>query len=284
VGFFLYKGQDDNDILIEHIASGKQFKLTKESFDFSSELKLIDTIMFLGIVKWRNAWWFSGIYFHNDFDPDIILDEKNSIESRMQVSFLDHDRKDTNEVLKSQLDAFLSINNNSPIAFLPATETQKFMEEYIAHYNHSLNLTKKDREQAKERAKREGFLADIDNTSIDLPEDAEAAVLFFNPNSGLEVTFGCCCAFPTDINAYYEVDKSEDDIQYLLMSEEVSKELAMYCIDNFKDRLPFFKENPGKSLLYDIDFLLRFWKKEAYHSKPSITFTGMNDKASPQKK
>jgi hypothetical protein len=48
----------------------------------------------------------------------------------------------------------------------------------------------------------------------------------------------------------------------------------MYCIDNCKSKLPFFKDGDGKSYLKDIDFLLRFWKKENYHTKPAITFTG----------
>jgi len=44
-GYFLYKGQDDNDIFIEHIASGRKFNLTKKSFDHSHNLTEIDTIM-----------------------------------------------------------------------------------------------------------------------------------------------------------------------------------------------------------------------------------------------
>ena len=60
----------------------------------------------------------------------------------------------------------------------------------------------------------------------------------------------------------------------LLLTEELSVELVMYCIDNFKSELPFFNENEGKRYLEDIDFLLRFWKKDSYFAKPSITFIG----------
>ena len=62
------------------------------------------------------------------------------------------------------------------------------------------------------------------------------------------------------------------------MSEEMSTELVMYCIDNCKAELPFFNEEIGKEYLEDIDFLLRFWKRNNYHSKPLITFTGRNEK------
>jgi len=117
-GFFLYKGQDDLNIFIEHIASGKKFKLTQKSFDHSHLLNSMDTIMYIGIVKWQKEWWFSGVYFQNDFNADLVLNEKNSLESRMVVNFLDHNTQETNQTLKIHIDAFLDFNNGSQIAFM----------------------------------------------------------------------------------------------------------------------------------------------------------------------
>ncbi|NLJ21337.1 MAG: hypothetical protein GX429_09525, partial [Bacteroidales bacterium] len=57
-GFFLYKGQDKNNIFIEHIASKRKFEMTKKSFEHYNDLKKIDTILLIGIVKWRGEWWF----------------------------------------------------------------------------------------------------------------------------------------------------------------------------------------------------------------------------------
>ena len=95
IGFFLYKGQDDYDIFIEHIASGKQIKLTKKSFDHSDILKEVDTILFMGVAQWKDEWWFSGVFFQQPFNPDLILNERNSFESRIAVNFLDHQKKAT---------------------------------------------------------------------------------------------------------------------------------------------------------------------------------------------
>jgi hypothetical protein len=61
-----------------------------------------------------------------------------------------------------------------------------------------------------------------------------------------------------------------------MMDESLSTELAMFCIDNCKNKLSFFNKGIEKKYLDDIDFLLRFWKKDYYHTKPSITFTGQN--------
>jgi len=75
-------------------------------------------------------------------------------------------------------------------------------------------------------------------------------------------------------NKYFNKKESAEHIMRLFFAEELSTELAMYCIDNCKTKLPFFKTGEGKELLKDIDFLLRFFKKNNYHTVPSITYTG----------
>lgn len=275
-GYFLYKGQNEYDIFIEHIASGKEFKLTKKSFDHYLGLKEIDTIMFIGIVQWKNEWWFSGVYFQTDFNADLILDEKNSLQSRMEVNFLDHNREETFNMLQMQLDAFLSFNNGYPIAFMSSDKIEDFYKNYVEYFNNSLNLSKKEKKQAKIRAKKEGYFGDKDNETLNFTKTSETGLIFFNPNSGGEIALDVNNAFPLNNNPFFKVKESEDDIMHVLMSEEMSTELAKYCLDNCKTELSFFKEGIGKKYLDDIDFLLRFWKKENYHSKPSITYTGQN--------
>jgi hypothetical protein len=100
--------------------------------------------------------------------------------------------------------------------------------------------------------------------------------VFFNPQSGAEVALAVNSAFPDKNNPFFNSNESEDHIMRLLLAEELSKELVMYCIDNYKSALPFFNEYEGEMYLKDIDFLLRFWKKNNYHAKPSVTFTGGN--------
>ena len=103
-------------------------------------------------------------------------------------------------------------------------------------------------------------------------------MVFFNPQSGGEIALNVNNAFPLANNPFFEIEHSEDDTIHLLMSEEMSTELVMYCINNCKTELPFFNKGVGKMYLDDMDFLLRFWKRGNYHSKPSITYTGQNEK------
>jgi len=276
-GFFLYKGQDNDSIFIEHIASGKKFNLTKKSFDHYDNLKEIDTIVFMGIAKWKGEWWFSGIYFQNDFNADLILEEKNSIESRMAVNFLDHQNEKVNETLQLQFNAFKDFNNGSQIAFMPSNRIDEFIRKYTEFFNQSLNLTKKEREEAKKRAQKDGFFGTDDNKTKNYSEVSETGLVFFNPKSGVEIALAVNSAFPLSENKYFKIEDSIEHIMRLFFAEELSTELAIYCIDNCKTKLPFFRKGEGRSLLDDIDFLLRFWKKNNYHTVPTITFTGKNE-------
>jgi len=274
-GFFLYKGQDKNNIFIEHIASSKKFNLTKKSFDHSENLNKLDTILYMGIIMWKEEWWFSGVYVQRAFDADLILDEKNSLDSRMAVNFLDHQNQETKDLLKKQLSEFKDFNNGSQIAFLPSERIDNFFKEYTEFFNNTLKLSKKEIKEVKQRMRNEGLLG-TNNKQEDFSKVSETGLVFFNPNTGIEIALGVNSAFPMSLNPYYKEEDSEEHVKGLLMNESLSKELVMYCIDNCKTKLSFFKRSAGNKYLEDIDFLLRFWKKDNYNKKPSITYAGQN--------
>jgi hypothetical protein len=272
-GYFLYKGQDDTDVFLEHIASGKKFNLTKKSFDHSHTLQVIDTILFIGIVRWRNEWWFSGVFIQSEYKSDLVLDEKNSLESRSAVNFLDHQEQNVEELLEQQRKAFMDFTGGHQIIFMEANKIDGFIKEYFEHYTLSLNKTDKEKEEALERVRAAGFLVG-EQKIHDFSEDSDSGLIFFNPKSGPEIALAINSAFPLPNNPFFNMNDSEEHIMRLLLDEGLSKELSIFCIDKCSTNLPFFKEKVGISYLADIDFLLRFWKKGNYFSNPSITFTG----------
>lgn len=202
-----------------------------------------------------------------------MLDEKNSMESRSQVNFLEHDTDKMRKILKQQQDAFLEFNNGSPVAFLPSAKIEEFLQNTMSYYNDSLKLSEKEREEAHERARKDGFFGNDIKSEVDFSQDVESGLVFFNPKSGIEIAMGVNSVFPLSDNAFFDESKSQDDIVHVLISDEFSTELAQYCIEQGKDKLPFFKKGLGALYLYDIDFLLRFWKSDEYHTKPEITLT-----------
>ena len=270
-GRFLYKGQDRTHITLEHIASSKTFRLTKESFDHSVQLNKIDQIIFISLIKWKDEWWFSGVFFIDEYDPSLVEEEKRSPQSLRSVAFLTDQKEKMQEVLQEQKERFLEYNEGSLIAFMPAKEIQPFLNGFTSYYNQSLKLSKEEHEQARQRAKEKGYgeeEAVFDPEYEDMPEDG---VVFFNPNSGVEIISGISSAFPSKQNPFYEEELNKDDVLSLLVSKDFSKELVYYCLDHYKDELTFFEEGAGQKYLNDLDFLLRFWKAESYHTTPSIT-------------
>lgn len=274
-GFFLYKDLDETNVCLEHIASSRKFLLLKSSFDYHRELSDPDTVVYLGMVRWKGQWWFSGISFQKEFNAELILDEKNSVRSRMQVNFLEGDQNLIAEVLHKQKKAFLDMNRGSPIAFMLPQEVNSFIHKYQTQYNKSLAHSASEMDEAKQRARNEGFFGN-ENHGIenDFGEDAQVAICFFNPNSGMEVFMDVESAFPPENNPFFKAEDSKDHIMDVLINPSISKELALYCLELAKDKLPFFREGLGTLILRDSDFLLRFYKKENYHTIPQITLTG----------
>jgi hypothetical protein len=269
-GYFLYQGQDSANIYIEHIASGRNFKVTRKSFDFTTEFKEGFTIIHMGIVKWKEEWWFSGIRFQSPYDPDLILDEKNSTNSRMAANFLDYQNEETKTILTNHFKIFLEFNNGEQIAFLKANEVETFMHEFIDLCNQSLNLSEEEIEERRKSTRKKGFFQTNKNIE-DFTNNSEECLIFFNPKSGCEIVLYVNAAFPLPNNPYFKKEESDYAVMRLLSEESFSKELVMYCIDKCQSKLPFFTSGAGKYLLNDIDFLLRFWKKGNYHAEPSIT-------------
>jgi hypothetical protein len=195
------------------------------------------------------------------------------MESRSAVNFLDYQSKDMDDILDEQLKAFKEFNNNQQIAFMDSDKIESFIKKYIEFFNNSLNLSQKEKDEAKQRVRADGFFGDEHETK-DFSEVSESGLVFFNPKSGTEIALAVNSAFPIKNNLFYNEEESEEHIIRLFFAEELSTELALFCIENYKKDLKFFKSTEGKMYLDNIDFLLRFWKRGNYFTKPTITFTG----------
>ncbi len=195
------------------------------------------------------------------------------MQSRMAVNFLESEKKDMRKILEMQLAAFKDYNNGSQIVFLPSDRIEEFYKGFIDFFNERLHLTKKEIKEANKRAKKDGFFGLDKDFGKDIDE-SETSLAFFNPNSGGEIANYVNSAFPLSINPYFNEEDSEEHVVRLLMDESISTELTMYCIDNCKTKLSFFNKGIEKEYINDIDFLLRFWKKDNYHSSSAVARIG----------
>lgn len=278
-GFFFYKGQDKDFVFLEHLATGKKFNLYKLSYDYSSSLTQIDNILYIGLVNWKGNWWFSGNEFQIDFNADLVLKERNSVESRQAVEFLNMAEDKPLELIEKQYEAFKTFNQGYPIAFMEVEKIDEFCESFVSYFNDTLNLTDQQKEEAEQRMRKDGLL-DIENEKFNFKDDSDlkSGLVFLNPRSGIEIATNVNAAFPLPNNPFFDETESENHILTLLMDEDISTELAKYCIENCKEELDFFNKGLGNLLYDEMDFLMRFWKKENYHSKPHMTFVGERNK------
>lgn len=265
-GKFLFKNKIDNQyVYIEHIASGKKFNLLKSSYDHYKILKN-DSILGIGIIKWQNDWWFSGISSISPFDADLILDEKNSFESRHNVSFLENENELT-KLLKLQYQSFLEYNNNMPIAFLEKKDINDFVHNSFDYYNNKLKLSKREIEDYNKRVKKEGLRLTDKPNLIKFEEDFETAIVYFNPNSGIEIYNNICSVLDLKSNPYFQKEDFSNDNLGLLINDFYSTEFVNYCFDINKDKLDYLKLFSVNQL----DFFLRFFKNNNFKTIPKQT-------------
>lgn len=265
-GKFLFKNKIDNKyVYIEHIASGKKFNLLKSSYDHYNILKN-DAILSIGIIKWQDEWWFSGISAISPFDADLILDEKNSIKSRLDVGFLENENE-IRKLLKLQYERFLEYNNNLPLAFLEKNEINIFVNNFYNYYKNKLKLSKKVIEDYNKKVKKKGLLLSDELNPIESEDDFETAIVYFNPNSGIEIYNNICSVLDLKSNPYFEEEDFRNDNLGLLMNDFYSTEFVNYCYDINKDNLDYLKSFSANQL----DFILRFFKNNNYKTIPRQT-------------
>lgn len=267
---FFYKGQDETHVTLEHIATGKQFKPLKKSFETTSNFDKIDDILFLGLVKWKDEWWLSGTSFGVEYSEKLVTEERNSGESRMAINVLEEESKEVQKSLDEQYKLFLEFNNGSPIAFMPSEKVSEFNQRFFEYVSASKNSDNKKKQKAIENAKKKGYTKALSNFDYQFTDDEETSVVFFNPKLNIEIGTGIISAFPAPDNPFFNMEESHDHILDLFLEPEFSPELALYCVKHYKDKLPYFKTKIGKAYLRHLDFSLRFWKGKNYHTKPAI--------------
>jgi hypothetical protein len=270
-GFFLYKGHDDDFLHLQYIATDKIIPVTRKSIDPLSDLKADDTIFLISLVQWQKEWWFSGTYTTFPYNADLIMDEKNS--SVKRKLFNENDELQV-KTLQEQYDGFLSFNNNKPIAFFSnGSKMVKYLDKFIEYWNNSLKLTIKERQEALRRSRQKGFLRAEKDPSMKTDQFPDSpGLVFFNKKSGMEMLFGYNEIVSSPDNSDFDADIDPSEIINLFTSNQCSGDLAHYLIETYNwPPISFPGEVNTQILKENLDFMLRFWKKEKYSSEPNIT-------------
>lgn len=270
---FLYKGENGSHFSIEHIASRRTFDVRLEDFISVDEFEVDRTLMMLGIVNWRQEWWFTGVCSSAPYDEKIVEEQSVSFKSQQQVHFL-HDQQKAEEVLSLQGKCFMEFNEGQLIAFMRLLEVEVFINDFLEHYEKQLPVDLLSvNTSVKEKSMGEQMIQQLfeEYPGLEASKEVVNALVFFNPKAGLEIVPGHNDFFPFDHNQFYQAEDANDYVDRIFFAENVSRELAEFFVEHAKDKLDFFKEDLGVSYLHHLDFLLRFWKSDTYQTSPSFS-------------
>lgn len=269
-GDFLYKGHDEQYIFLDHIATDHRINLSRVSYEPISNFKEVDNIATLGMIQWNDEWWFSGNARISEFDADLILDCKNSTEERMAFAEIIESEVDNefNDIFRK---AFKRFNKGSDLAFLPVNEVNDFLQDFMAFHNDlRAEATEEKLEDSLKRARSKGYFGGDKKVELDLNDSIDAALIYASPSSGLEINTHACGAFPLKENPYYNEVDLEDSVKRLIQSQAASKELTLYCLENFGDQFTFLDNEENRYLKDNLDFVMRFCKGEKYYPKRTV--------------
>jgi len=261
IGCFLIRKIEKDGFLIEHLSSKKQLWLSNESTSLQKiELVENETVLTICMVQWKkNVWHNQGACMVNT-----IRDMKGEDLSK----HLFNDENEKQEFVRSFEKPFLELANGKLIAYMH--ENHEYAEFYLDLLRKHPKVVNPQLTDEEWDEKYKNFIKDNENT---FSGNNEPIGVFFNSNRGLEMyNENVISCMPDDNNPYYA--NKTFNLSDLITNEAFSPEFVTYIIENELIRLHLCNyKNPD---IFDIikenlDFLLRFYRRSNYFSKPEVT-------------
>ena len=264
MGCFLIRKIEKDGYLIEHLTSKKQLWLSNEFTSFEN-LELIenDTILSICLVEWKdNVWQNQGA---------CAVSSIRDMEGKDVSEHLFDDESRKIEFVRKQEEAFLEITNGQRVFYVEGCS--EFIEFQINLMRKHAKITKPDITDEELDEKYNGL---YEKMEYDLPfEDNEALCLFYNPKCGVEI-YRCDVTFCMSDKNNPHYMNHEFDFGEMLTNVTFSTEFVNYVIENDLIELQlddYYNTDLMSVVLENLDFLLRFYRRSKYFTKPEVTLT-----------
>jgi len=258
-------------LYFQHVASGTILPVTIKSFREIPDLKEEKDVIAGSFVEWKNEWWFSGMLAIIPYESDLVVKEKNSTVSR---TLFGGPLEKQREAVRLQSEAFLKFNKGKPISFFNSgNEAARFVLDFLKFQRASSPFSFKSADKAfRKSGKKE--LPDLpDELPIDDKAEKVSAFVFFNPESGIEMAYGYNELIPDPDNPLYDEEECRENFIELIATPDISRECSLYLMETYKILGMGFPEEKNKNIIEEnLDFLLRYWKRDKYYSRPEVTF------------
>ena len=245
------KGDDDTYFYLEHIATGQRINLVKDTL--SPDLKKSNIVpgkrLWVNVVKWGDEWALTGMM--------IIYDDRETIRTISDEKHLFDPEEPKFEMLDHHEECFKDLTAGNPFAYFANTK----------QYNDFVN---RFRVHIFEKANPGETFPEKEKLIYDEEEDMEDIVMFFNHHSGTELYPDLASAVNEPRNPYYKRGETVD-IQSLVTAKSISPEFLKYLIDNQLITFIQEKEMDDRTIIENLDFLMRYFKQEDYFSEPRVT-------------
>ncbi|MDR0756645.1 MAG: DUF3843 family protein [Tannerella sp.] len=262
IGCFLFRKENAEEMVFEHIPSKTQVKVSKEYLTIQSgELTPDRSIMAMGIVKWGNTWQQMGAAAVFDNENDF---NKNNDWPGAEA-FDNEEAK--NDALKQMYGFFLQASGGKQAVFI------KNMEDWHDFYARFLDAHSGEADGMQTQKKT----ALMEEASNFMKERNLPMTVFFNLKGGLEFYPGVDVTPATPGNDSPEAEKNAP-LEVFIVQRHCAKEFVDYLRDNRLTGAP----PPGKSwmdasvILANYDFLLRYYKQNDYWTQPHISLVETN--------
>jgi hypothetical protein len=269
-GFYIYMRKQGDKLLFQHIASGTELAVTARSMEVPPNVKPGRSVTFSGFVKWRDEWWFTGAQLVWGEDDKLIRNEQESEESKMLFGKDSAVKREENRQL---FQSFMKFNQGKPLAFVENTETAEgFIRDFLAYHNKSkmdsLHKERKDRKIQEADMFPEIKPRTTDSDQIDT--ETIPGMVYCDPDTGIALVFGHNEMIPDPRNKWYTDGNAEENVSdgtlIMLESQHISGNWMKYLASNYDLPGLEFPGLGGRELLVDnLDFMLRFWKREGYY-------------------
>lgn len=265
-GSFLLRKIESDGFLVEHLTSKKQLRISNEFTSLQID-KLVEneTVLSIGLVEWKNNIW------QNQGGCLV-----STLEKMKEIGVSEHIFDDENkkkEFTYKFEKTFLEITKGKHIVYFRGK--QALAEFYLKLMRKQAKIAKP---KITDKELDELYKDTITNIKKDLPfENDETIGIFFNPNSGIEFYRGIVSCMPDKYNPYYADEIF--DLCDLVTIETFSPEFVNYIIDNKLINLSVKDyKNPDlyNIMMKNLDFLLRFYRRSLYFSKPEVTINTDN--------
>lgn len=269
-GHFTEEGEDEHCFHLRHAASGRIFQVLKYSIPNLPRKENEKYFHALGLVRWRGEWWFSGSSHSFPYTEEKAASLKNDPK---EISALYQDEELSEQVMESidiQRQAFRILSKGRDFIFITEQRLDAFTKALAEQTNALIDAKRKG---SGGRLKSVAFEPDKHETAQAVANEDEVLSLYFGTKN-IDFVRGLASAFPVDYNPYFRPELAKEHFGGLLFTEEGSAEVACHVLELARDKFSFLNEEPYLSTIHNLDFVLRFYKRENYAQRSGVVEVG----------